>query len=229
MSLTGKIAIVSGSASPVGLGIVRSLLQQNATVIAPVKSSDEIALLTQSLGDISSGKLITELTDVQEYEKMADLVDNCIEEFGRIDIAVAGFDPHCTSPCLTDVKPGEWEKIIEGTLNKFFVFAKTILQKMKENKQGLFVSLSNTDHLPQKAYSPLFNIVSKTRLEMAKVFANEVKDWNVEYHHLFVDNAPLKDKQKPGSITPEMAGPYLIELFGQKGKLSNLFKTFLGR
>jgi NADP-dependent 3-hydroxy acid dehydrogenase YdfG len=226
--LTGKTAIVGGSSGSGSIGFIRALLAQNATVIVPVNSNDELTRINSHVSDILSGKLIAELTDLQDCDKMEYLIDTCCEEYGELDIAMFGFDKQWAGASLTDINFEEWERVMAGFMNTFFVFGRLVLHKMKEQKHGFFMSLSNTDDLEPKPYSSLINVAAKARLEMAKVFASEVQDEEVRYHHLFVNNVSGKDMSKYGQNTSDMIAAEAIKMYQRKDELNKLFYTLPG-
>jgi NADP-dependent 3-hydroxy acid dehydrogenase YdfG len=226
--LTGKTAIVSGSSGSGSIGFIRALLAQNATVIVPVNSNDELTLINRHVSDLLSGKLIIELTDLQDCDKMQYLIDTCCEKYGELDIALFGFDKQWAGASLSDLNFEEWERVMARFMNTFFVFGRIVLHKMREQKNGFFISLSDTDDLEPKPYSSLINVAAKARLEMAKVFANEVHEEEVRYHHLFVTNVNGFNKWKPGLNTYEMIATEAIQMYQRRDELNKVFYSLPG-
>jgi len=226
--LTGKTAIVSGSSGSGSIGFIRALLLQNATVIVPVNSNDELMLINSHISDILSGKLIAELTDLQDCDKMEYLIDTCCEEYGELDIAIFQFDKQWAGASLTDINFEEWERVMARFMNTFFVFGRIVLHKMREQKHGFFISLSNTDDLEPKPFSSLISVAAKARLEMAKVFAIEVHEEGVRYHHLFINNVSSDGVLKPGLDTSDTIAAEAIKMYQRKDELNGVFYTISG-
>jgi NAD(P)-dependent dehydrogenase (short-subunit alcohol dehydrogenase family) len=81
--LEGKVAIVTGGASGIGLGIVRRVLTEGGHVAAADLSAETLAGLEEELGEGFLGVP----TDVREEHDVAALVGATVERFGALDAA----------------------------------------------------------------------------------------------------------------------------------------------
>src|SRR6478672_1954285 len=111
--LTGKVALVPGGTGNTGVGIVRSLLQEDATVIVPAKSARGIASLKEYVAGTRPGRLVTLLADYPDYDKAFDVAENIVEEFGQIDLGVAALESPAASACLTELEITDWQKMAD--------------------------------------------------------------------------------------------------------------------
>src|SRR6266567_757531 len=108
--LTGKITIVVGGASAIGMGIVRALLLENATVIVPSSNADEICRLKSNAADILTGGLITLPTDMADYSKATDIAGTIQQRFGKIDMVVTALNNGQSCTPLTEMEITDWQK-----------------------------------------------------------------------------------------------------------------------
>src|SRR5260370_40965203 len=88
------ISIVAGTGDP-WLKIISGLLNNNATVIVPVKCYDELQLLKDVTSSIATGELITFFTDLPDYDKAVGFLEDIKACFGRIDLIVLVIDNDC--------------------------------------------------------------------------------------------------------------------------------------
>lgn len=216
-SMNDKVAIVAGSSKFVIHSIVRNLLLANAKVIVPAKSADEISSLKECLADINTAKLVTLLTDYPDYDKAFELTASITEQFGRIDLAVICFDTPESVCGLTETEIMEWEKMIDHNITAFFIGARIVLGNMKEKKHGMFISIANAAHAVNRYGSVLADLSSGMQTEMAKVFCEEVKEFNIKCYHLMAAHftKPLYTISSEGKneVADDSIGSVVIKLF----------------
>ncbi|MBA12536.1 MAG: short-chain dehydrogenase [Chloroflexi bacterium] len=88
IDLKGKIAIVTGGARGIGKGICESLSIAGANVIVADVNLDDASKTAGSLESVGSGDKFAMFLDVMDDASITDMVEKCINEFGRIDILV---------------------------------------------------------------------------------------------------------------------------------------------
>ncbi len=84
-SLEGKIAVVTGGGTGIGLGIAKRFVGEGATVIVTGRRHAELSAAVSSLGERASSVL----TDVAKLGELDGLFDTVRERHGRIDVLVA--------------------------------------------------------------------------------------------------------------------------------------------
>jgi NAD(P)-dependent dehydrogenase (short-subunit alcohol dehydrogenase family) len=108
----GKVAVITGGASGIGLGLATVLAGRGAVVaIADVEQE----ALTRAAGQLASvagrDKVLEVHTDVSKYESVESLRDQVLERFGRVDLLCnnAGV---CTFNPVTEVALEDWEWVL---------------------------------------------------------------------------------------------------------------------
>lgn len=133
--LKGKVALVTGAASGIGLAAVRELSARGAKpVLADI--SDASGLATELDG------LYVE-TDVRSPESVAAAVAATVKNFGRLDIVFnnAGVESH--GP-LTATDPAEHRRIIDVNVNGVYYVLQESIKAMLENEGPVRGSIINT-------------------------------------------------------------------------------------
>src|SRR4051794_7021906 len=117
--LDGRVAIVTGSTSGIGLGIARAFAAAGADVvingIADQRVIDELCSECAGLGH----RAVYDGANLMDPEACASLVTNAIDRFGRLDILVNNAGIQHVSP-VEDFPPEKWDAIIALNLSAAF-------------------------------------------------------------------------------------------------------------
>jgi glucose 1-dehydrogenase len=143
MSLKGKVAVVTGGNSGIGLAIVLELAKQGANIVIDYVSHPEAteALEKQvaALGDQAIGVK----ADVSKVADLQDLVDAAVQHFGRLDIMVnnAGIE---TRTSVLDTTEAQYEKVLAVNLKSAFFGTQIAAKQMiKQGGGGRIINISS--------------------------------------------------------------------------------------
>lgn len=141
MSLEGKVALVTGSTSGIGLAIARALAGAGAKVMLNgFGDAAEIARLSEELGAIHDG---ADLSDPAAIEAM---VRRCGEELGPPDILVNNAGIQHVSP-VEDFPPAKWDAILGVNLSAVFHTTRLTLGAMRGKGWGRIVNTASAHSL----------------------------------------------------------------------------------
>ena len=84
-SLSGKVAVVTGASSGIGLATARALADAGALLVVAARSTEKLEQAARDLGAATTA-IATDVTSTKEVD---DLLDKTIELHGRIDILIA--------------------------------------------------------------------------------------------------------------------------------------------
>jgi len=143
MSLTGKVAIVTGGNSGIGMAIVLELARQGARIVidyvAHPDATDALVKQVAALNDRAIGveANVSQIADLQK------LVDAAVSTFGRLDIMVnnAGVE---TRTSVLDTTEAEYEKVLAINLKSaFFGTQLAARQMIKQGEGGRIINISS--------------------------------------------------------------------------------------
>jgi NAD(P)-dependent dehydrogenase (short-subunit alcohol dehydrogenase family) len=86
--LTGKVAVITGGNSGIGLGFARGIAKQGGTVVIWGRNQEKNAVAKRGLESLGT-RVVTAQVDVASEQQIIAGYDAVIEEFGRIDCVVA--------------------------------------------------------------------------------------------------------------------------------------------
>ncbi|WP_439534460.1 SDR family NAD(P)-dependent oxidoreductase [Polymorphobacter sp.] len=134
--LAGKIAIVTGAASGIGLAIARLYLAEGAQLLAVDRDSFDTSGL--EAGDT----LALLVCDITEPDAPQRIVEAALARFGRIDILVnnAGV---CLPGTIEDQTPETWARTMAINVTAPFLLTKAAVPHLKANGWGRIINLGS--------------------------------------------------------------------------------------
>lgn len=146
VSLKGKVAIVTGGAMGIGLGIVERLAEAGAKVLIADLNED---VGNDSVLDLKEKSFEVEFVqaDVSKESDVVRVVDSAKMKFGRIDILVNNAGIYPIKPVM-QMEVDEFEKILDVNLKSVFLFTKHVSREMIEQGQGgKIINITSIDAL----------------------------------------------------------------------------------
>lgn len=152
--LDGKVAIVTGASSGIGVAFAQSLAQAGADVVLGARRVEKLAD-TAKLVEAAGRRALTVATDVADPEQCQALVDAAMAEFGHVDVLVnnAGIG---TAVPATHETVEQFRSVIDVNLNGCYWMAQACGRVMQPGSSIINISSVlgiTTGGLPQAAYS----------------------------------------------------------------------------
>jgi NADP-dependent 3-hydroxy acid dehydrogenase YdfG len=231
--LIGKVAIIGVGTSTISFGITAYLLQQGATVVVPAQSSHHLDSLRNYLSGTDTGKLVTLLTDLPDYEKAVELAELILEEYGPLDMVVFPFDQIAANDSFSNISIADWQRAVEENLAVYFICSRAAINAMKKRGEGMFVAIIDTDGPPKQKYNAMTDMLMTSQAKMARGFFEEVRNTGLKFHHLFINSpdAIIKnDHDGSEVISPEVIGKYIHSLYNDdRQSRKSPFLFFMGK
>lgn len=141
--LQNKIALITGGSRGIGESIVRTFAAQGATVVFTYLSSAEKAeALAKEVSGAHNVMVKAICSDASDYGQAENLINQVVEEFGRIDILVnnAGITK---DTLMLRMSEEQWDKVMEVNLKSVFNLTKHVLKPMMKNKSGSIINMGS--------------------------------------------------------------------------------------
>jgi 3-oxoacyl-[acyl-carrier protein] reductase len=140
-SLDERVAIVTGAADGVGLGIARVLAAEGAAVVVADVDAEGAAAAARELCE-SGGRALEAVVDVTEADAVSAVATAALDRFGRIDILVAnaGIYPAAEIEAITDEL---WHRVVDVNVKGALNAIKACLPAMREQRYGRIVLTSS--------------------------------------------------------------------------------------
>ncbi|MGH7513155.1 MAG: SDR family oxidoreductase [Gemmatimonadales bacterium] len=142
--LAGRVALVTGGGTGIGLGIASCLADAGATVAIASRKPEHLEPAAAQLR--ARGARVTAVeTNVREPEAVARMVDRVTSEHGRLDILVNNAAGNFYAPS-SGLSPNAWRAVVETDLYGSFYCAQAVHPVMKAQGGGRIISISMTLH-----------------------------------------------------------------------------------
>jgi len=143
MTVKGKVAIVTGGNSGIGLAIVLELAKQGANIVidfvAHPEATEALEKQVSALGDQAIGVQ----ADVSKVADLQRLIATAVKGFGRVDVMVnnAGIE---TRTSVLDTTEADYEKVLAINLKSAFFGTQLAAQQMiKQGGGGRIINVSS--------------------------------------------------------------------------------------
>ena len=152
--LDGRVAIITGASSGLGVGFARALAEAGADVVLGARRADKLES-TRSMVEAAGRRAIAVRTDVSDPDDCAALVSAAVDAFGRVDILVNNAGVGTAVPATRET-PEQFRSVIEVNLNGCYWMAQACARVMPPGSSIVNISSVlglTTAELPQAAYS----------------------------------------------------------------------------
>ena len=137
MILEGKVALITGSTSGIGLAIARAFAGEGAKVMLNgFGDSAEIEMVRNELGAAYDA---ADLSDPKQIEQM---IRHCTDELGAPDILVNNAGIQHVSPVET-FPPEKWDAILAINLSAVFHTTRLTITAMKQKAWGRIINTAS--------------------------------------------------------------------------------------
>ncbi|MEQ0558660.1 3-oxoacyl-ACP reductase [Amycolatopsis sp. NEAU-NG30] len=134
----GRVAVITGGASGIGLASARRLASEGAKVVIADVSPVEGKAVADEIG----GAFVQ--TDVTDAEQVENLFHTTVEQFGAVDVAFnnAGISPPEDDSILTTGIEA-WEKVQRVNLTSVYLCCKAVLPHMQRQGRGSIINTAS--------------------------------------------------------------------------------------
>jgi NAD(P)-dependent dehydrogenase (short-subunit alcohol dehydrogenase family) len=141
LNLIENTAVVIGGTSGIGRAIAHGLAEAGANVVCSSRRSDQVETAATEIEELGR-KTLRCASDISDRASIENLLNECLEEFGKVDILVNSAGRTKREPTI-DFAEEDWNAIFEtnltGTLRSCQVFGRHML----ENGYGRIINIAS--------------------------------------------------------------------------------------
>jgi 3-hydroxybutyrate dehydrogenase len=174
MSLKGKVALITGSTSGIGLGIARALAQAGADIMLNgFGEADAIERLRAEIAESAGVRVMHDGADVSKPDAIAAMVAATHERLGGLDILVNNAGIQFTAS-IEEFPAEKWDAIIAINLSATFFATKAAIPGMKQKGWGRIINIASAHGLVASPLKVAYVAAKHGVVGMTKVAAIEL-------------------------------------------------------
>ena len=179
MMLEGKVALVTGSTSGIGLGIARSLAGVGASIMMNgFGEADDIERLRSQLAEENGVSVAFDGADLSRPDEVNRLVEKTIDVLGGVDVLVNNAGIQFVAP-IEEFPNDRWEAIIALNLSAAFYSMKVAIPAMKAKGWGRIINVASAHGLVASSNKVAYVAAKHGLVGATKVAALELANHGV--------------------------------------------------
>ncbi len=136
-SLSGKIALVTGGGSGIGLGVAQALAAEGAKVIIAGRNAAKLEVAAATCGAEVAA------CDISDRDASAAVVADIISRHGQIDLLVNSAGVNIAKRKMAELDPADFDKLIAINTTGFYNMLHHVLPGMRERGDGHIFNVSS--------------------------------------------------------------------------------------
>lgn len=177
MLLNQKVALITGSATGLGKRTALELASRGVDIILNyLTSQQEASRLAGYIQDTYKVNVCMIQGDVSQFADMQVMVQQAIDQMGKIDIVVNNAGPYIPErKSMVEYDVEDWRKMIDGNLNSVFYLAKLVIPSMRQQGWGRIINIGfdRADTAPGWRFRSAFAAAKVGLVSLTKTLAIE--------------------------------------------------------
>jgi 3-hydroxybutyrate dehydrogenase len=177
--LRGRVALVTGSTSGIGLGIAHALAGAGADIVMNgFGEAGEIERLRAGLAAAHGVRVAYAGADISDPEAVAGMVAQAEAALGRVDILVNNAGVQFVAP-IESFPVAQWQRVIGINLTGAFLAMQAVIPGMKARGWGRIVNIASAHGLVASAQKSAYVAAKHGLVGLTKVAALELSNEGV--------------------------------------------------
>lgn len=177
--LKGKLALITGSTSGIGLAIAKKFASEGMNIVLNgFGSKEEISSLVNDLKKLYAVEVFYNDADMRKPEEIKNMIVYFEERHGGIDVLVNNAGIQHVAP-VEEFPEDKWNDILAINLSSAFHTVKHVVPSMKNKKWGRIINLASAHALVASPYKSAYVAAKHGIAGFTKTIALEVAESNI--------------------------------------------------
>ena len=143
-TLKGAVVVVTGASRGIGRAIAEELAHDGAKVVVNYLKSKEAAEDLVAKIQQDGGEAVAFQADVSDAAQAANLIEEAVQHFGRIDVLVNNAGKNIDRS-MKNLSIEDWDNVIQSDLSSYFYTVKAALPYFMQQKSGKIINISSAN------------------------------------------------------------------------------------
>lgn len=152
--LSGRVAIVTGGNTGIGLGMARGMASAGASVVVAARRADRNKQAVDELSELGAEALAVEV-DVRDEASIKELMRKTVERFGRLDILINNAGTNIRRQ-PQDMTLDEWRTVLDTNLTSAFLCSRDAYPHLKAAGGGKIVNIGSMMSIFGVPFAPAY-------------------------------------------------------------------------
>jgi len=141
MSLSGRVALVTGASQGIGRACSLKLAASGATVALAARNQEKLAELAQAI-ESGGGKALAFPVDVADEDQVKTAFKTALGQLGKIDILVnnAGIT---RDQLVMRMKRADWDSVLNTNLTSAYLCVQQVMASMLKQRWGRIINITS--------------------------------------------------------------------------------------
>ena len=177
--LKGKVGIITGSTSGIGLGIARALAQAGSHIV--LNGFGDVTVIDRERAEIAEEfgvQTIFNSADLAKPAEIIGMIETVASEFGQVDILVNNAGIQHTAP-IEKFPVDRWDAVIAINLSAYFHTMRAVIPQMRARNWGRIINIASTHGLVASVEKAAYVAAKHGVVGLTKVAALETARTNI--------------------------------------------------
>jgi 3-hydroxybutyrate dehydrogenase len=177
--LAGRVSLVTGSTSGIGLAIARALAAAGSEIVLNgFGKPEEVADVQAKIAADYKVRVTFSPADMSKPAAIREMVEKILQTSGRLDVLVNNAGIQHVAP-LQDFPPEKWDAILAIDLSSAFHTTRLTLPSMLANKWGRIINIASAHGLVGSLYKSAYVAAKHGIVGLTKVTALETAEQGI--------------------------------------------------
>ncbi|MGC2447532.1 MAG: 3-oxoacyl-[acyl-carrier-protein] reductase [Candidatus Sulfotelmatobacter sp.] len=204
MSLSGRIALITGASQGIGRTCALRLAKEGASVAVAARNQEKLNELVNEI-TAAGGKAAAFPLDVADEEQVKSTVKAAIAQFGKIDVLVnnAGIT---RDQLVMRMKRADWDAVLQTNLTSAYLCIQQVIPSMLKQRWGRIINVTSVFGQMGQAGQANYSASKAGLIGLTMAIAREVGSRNITCNAIapgFIETAMtevLSDEFKQGAV-----------------------------
>ena len=174
--LAGKVSLITGSTSGIGLGIARALAAAGSDVVLNgFGAASDIAEARERIVTDSRVNVSYSAADMSKPEAIAEMIATAVADHGRLDVLVNNAGIQHVAP-LEQFPVAKWDAILAINLSSAFHTVRLALPAMRQHGFGRIINIASAHGLVASPFKAAYVAAKHAIVGLTKVAALETAE-----------------------------------------------------